>query len=307
MKKIEVHLHSNTNCNLHCLHCYNQSVEDIFLKHSIPTANDIIDTIIYLCNNYDADIHLEGGEIFLYPELLKKMDVLPDDYLKKITITTNGTILIQDETILHMLKRIAALRISVESADATIHKLIRGCELSKIIINAKKYQEYDIPLWIRMTLHKLNYQNFIHRNILKLYKMGFPRFQVYEFQNVGRGSKHQSMLALDNSLLNLIFELYNTSLDNITLKMMFAKGRIPEIIQMQQKLSVAEYKVETLSPEESISIHANGDVFACPWENRPEKVLFNWYNNREARQRIQTKKMLHICEHCSAIKITTRS
>ena len=307
MKKIEVHLHTNTNCNLYCIHCYNHSGEGIANQTDSPSDSDIIDSLIYLCRNYDTEIHLEGGEIFLRPELLKKMDSLPDDILKRIVITTNGTILSRDETILHMLRRISALRISVESADPVIHKKIRGCELQSVIANANEYKMNDVPVCIRMTLNQLNYKNFIHCNTLILSRMGFNVFQVYEFQSVGRGNDNCNMLALDNSLNLLIDELCSTNINGISLKMMFSKKRVSEILQMQQRLNSFNYRVDILEPEEGISIHANGDVYACAWENNSEKVIFNWYNDCEARQILNTQKLMHECENCTAIRITNLS
>ena len=114
MKKIEVHLHTNTNCNLLCMHCYNRSGGKV---NYCPSVEEIINTILYIFNKYDAEMHLEGGEIFLRPDLLRAMDSLPDSILQNITVTTNGTIFINDETILHMVRRLEALTISIESED----------------------------------------------------------------------------------------------------------------------------------------------------------------------------------------------
>lgn len=304
MKKLEVHLHTNSSCNLYCMHCYNYSGERNADQSSAPSDENIIDSIIFICMNYDAKIHLEGGEIFLRPELLKKMDSMSDDILKRITITTNGTILIRDKIILHMLRRVAALRISIESADATIHSRIRGCDLRSVIDHAKEYEMKGVPVCIRITLNQLNYDRFVHENIIRLSEEGFKKFQVYEFQRVGRGIDNCSTLALDNTLSTLVDELCSTPMNDISLKMMFSKRRTSEILQLQQKLCQANYRVQILTPEEGISIHANGDVYACAWENRPQMALFNWYNDRNARQIIYTQKMLHECEYCTAIRIT---
>lgn len=304
MKKLEVHLHTNTNCNLFCLHCYNNSGKnDNSITHYSPSEKDILDTILYICKNYDAEIHLEGGEIFLRQNLLREMNSLPSTYLKNITITTNGTILIDDPAIIQMLRKIAALRVSVESADPQQHELIRGFSLEKTLKTAEKYQEKGIPLWIRVTLNKLNYHGFIHEHIIKLSERGFKKFQVYEFQNVGRGSNNCEILAVNSSLQELIDELCDTSLNGILLKMMFAQRRIPEILSSQRRIEEHGYNVELIPPEEGISIHANGDVYRCAWDNDPDNILCNWYVQENSKELVDSDSLYHSCSHCSAIRI----
>lgn len=304
MKKLEVHLYTNTKCNLFCLHCYNNSGKnDNSIIHYSPSEIDILDTIRYICDNYDAEIHLEGGEIFLRQDLLRKMDLLSDAYLKAITITTNGTIFTDDPTIVHMLKRLAALRVSVESADPQQHEFIRGFSLEKTLKNAERYQKIGIPVWIRVTLNKLNYHCFMNQHIIKLAERGFNKFQVYEFQNVGRGRNNQEILAVDSSLNELIDELCNTSLNGMILKLMFAKGRVSEILSSQERLEEHGYSVQLIPLEEGISIHANGEVFRCAWDNDPANILCNWYSQNDSKEIVRSTTLHHICSHCSAIRI----
>lgn len=304
MKHLEVHLHTNTNCNLYCLHCYNNSGDnDIQKTHFIPSIEALIESIRFICDTYDAEIHLEGGEIFLRPDLLRKMDSLPDSCLQSITITTNGTIWTEDQTICHMLKRIAALRVSVESADPQQHAQIRGVSLFETLHNASRYKHLGIPLYLRLTLNKLNRINFVSNNILKLAEEGFQQFQVYEFQRVGRGLHSEKMLALEDSLNSLIDELCDLSLDGIKLKMLFPQTRVQEILASRGRLESCGFMVNRLLPEEGISIHANGDVYRCAWDSDPSHVICNWYQDSAAKQIIQTTCLMHVCNHCSAISI----
>ncbi len=300
MKKIEVHLHTNTNCNLLCLHCYNRSGEIVY--HS-PSVEEIINTIRYIFNTYDAEMHLEGGEIFLRPDLLREMDSLPDSILQKITVTTNGTIFLNDETILHMTRRLAALRISIESAVPCQHEQIRGFSLEKTLENAAQYQHCGIPVWLRITLNQINYNGFLNQHILKLSEQGFRRFQVYEFQSIGRGMDNQSLLSIEHELDELIDELCMTSLNGIVLKMMFTQRRYAEILQKKTRLEGNHYCVELLPPVEGISIHANGDVYRCAWENTEK--LCNWYHDENAKKIISSSSLIHKCSYCSAIRIVS--
>ena len=301
MKKIEAHLHTNTNCNLLCLHCYNRSSEGVCYS---PPVKEIIDTICFIFNMYDAEMHLEGGEIFLRPDLLREMDSLPDSILHKITVTTNGTIFFNDEKILHMLRRLAALRISIESANPSQHEQIRGFSLEKTLQNAAQYQSCGISVWLRVTLNQMNYKGFLNQHILKLNEYGFRQFQVYEFQNVGRGLDNQDLLSIEHNLNDLIDELCMTSLNGVLLKMMFSQQRKIEILQQKKRLEDNSYRVELIPPEEGISIHANGDVYRCAWTSTEK--LCNWYNDENARRILSTSNLIHYCSHCSAIRIVSK-
>ena len=59
-KSIEVHLHTNYSCNLFCRHCYNNSGS---CNKSILSPELVLDLLEKLCAGYEAEIHLEGGEI----------------------------------------------------------------------------------------------------------------------------------------------------------------------------------------------------------------------------------------------------
>lgn len=303
MRTLEVHIHTNTSCNLMCLHCYNHSGE--CTVDTAPPIEDIIDTIRYVCDTYDAEIHLEGGECFLRPTLLKAMDLLPDKYLQAITITTNGTIFLDDNEIVHMLKRLSALRISVESADEQQHMEIRGFSLAKTLENAMRYKHLGVPVWIRVTLNKLNYQGFFNQHILRLSEQGFSQFQVYEFQSVGRGIKNQEKLILGDSIHDLLCELENTPLSGIIIKIMLSQRRFEEVLLHKDSLETQGYRVEIIPQEEGISIHADGAAYCCAWDNEPSNLICNWYNDDDAKMMIDSINLVHNCSYCSYVRIVS--
>lgn len=301
MRQLEVHLHTNTDCNLFCLHCYNKSGESS--KNVMPTIEQILDTIMYICSHYNADIHLEGGECFLHPELLIALDSLPDEYLKSITITTNGTIFYEDKKIINMLKRISSLRISIEGAEEELHQKIRGYSLEKTLKNAERYQQLGVPVLIRMTLNQYNYSKFILNHIIELLKRGFSKFQVYEFQSAGRGTIHEKELSITGTLNEFLLELENTNIENIEIKMMFAARRVEEILEHKHSLELKGYKVERILQKDGISIRPNGDVYICSWDNDETHSICNWYLDADAKKIVDTLNLYHICNHCSLIRI----
>lgn len=303
-KSIEIHLHTNYSCNLLCKHCYNNSSNHNKCKLSSDLALDIIKEV---CEKYNAEIHLEGGEIFLLSDFLAAMNELPDEVLRCITITTNGTIRHENKTILNMLSRIGALRVSVEGHTDEHQRAIRSIGIKSVLENAHFYKENNIPVWLRVTLHRYNYKAFVEKTLPSLNDEGFNKIQVYEFQNVGRGDENKLDFALGDSIEWLLKELEEKNLDlNSHIRMMFPKKRIPEILEHKALLEEKGYCVQLLEPEAGVSIHADGKVFLCAWENNPKECIIDisQTNIEHFMKTIENMELLHQCSHCSAIRIT---
>lgn len=302
-KSIEIHLHTNYSCNLSCKHCYNNSGS---YNKSILPQEFVLDLIRKISNIYNAEIHLEGGEIFLLPGLLTAMNTLPDEVLKCVTITTNGTICLTDSDILKMLSKIGALRVSVEGHTNEQQRAIRNIDLTPVLDNARFYKENNIPVWLRVTLHKKNYEAFVKETLPALNSEGFENIQVYEFQSVGRGNDNHVDLEIGDSIEHFLKSLEeNHSLLKGNIRMMFPKKRILEIMNNKHALFEQGYEVQVLKSEAAISIHADGQVYLCAWENNSEICIMNIYETGvdTLLERIATMNLTHQCSHCSAIKI----
>lgn len=302
-RSIEVHLHTNYSCNLFCKHCYNNSSS--CNKSKLPQKT-VLDLIRKVCSRYNVEIHLEGGEIFLLPGLLAAMNTLPDEILKCVTITTNGTICLTDPGVLKMLSKIGALRVSVEGHTNEQHRAIRNTDLTPVLDNARFYKENNIPVWLRVTLHKNNCEAFVKETLPALNSEGFENIQVYEYQNVGRGNDNHADFEVGASIAHFLKSLEeNHSLLKGSIRMLFPEKRIPEILDKKDALLEQGYKVQVLEPEAGVSIHADGQVYLCAWENDPEKCIMNICETGVDTflERIETMDLMHQCGHCSAIGI----
>lgn len=305
-RTIEIHLHTNYSCNLFCKHCYNNSGS--CNKSKLP-QEFVLDLIRKVCSRYNVEIHLEGGEIFLLPELLAAMNTLPDEILKCITITTNGTICLTDTEVLEMLSRIGALRVSVEGHTNEQQRAIRNTDLTPVLDNACFYKENNIPVWLRVTLHKNNYEAFVKETLPALNSESFENIQVYEFQNVGRGNDNHVDFEIGASIGHFLKSLEeNHSLLKGNIRMLFPENRISEILDKKDALLEKGYKVQVLEPRAGISIRADGQVYLCAWENDPEKCIMNICETGVDTflERIETMDLMHQCSHCSAIGIVKK-
>ena len=305
-KQLDVHFHSNYSCNLRCKHCYNNS--DALGDIGMP-ADIVVGLIKSLCEHFQPEIHLEGGEIFLRPELLRKLATLPDEILKCITITTNGTIYLEDSTIVSMLRRIYLLRISVEGHSDEQQMAIRGIGINDVLENARFYKENGVHVCLRITLNRLNRIGFASRTLTELYKIGFNNIQVYEFQKIGRGNENGNIFELDGDISDVLDDLIDCS-DRLegNFKIMLPRRRLNEIRKYEKKLLERKYEVYYFGGSEGVSIHADGEMFLCAWDNDVSHSLgnvmgMNGENFYDLLNRINLK---HECEHCSEICIAKR-
>lgn len=306
--KIDVHLHTNDNCNLRCIHCYNMSGEKFACN--MPESSRLLELIQYFCTEYEAEIHLEGGEIFLRPDLLCQMNDLPADMLQCITITTNGTISISDPEIIEILCRLRALRISVEGHTDEQQRTVRGIALDEVVENALSYKEMGIPVWLRLTMTSLNIEHLLDETLPYYMHKGFRCFQAYEFQPVGRGEQSSSLLTVGDALFlsflqNLAVWNEPYRKEDLQLNIMLPPARRKAVFFHKRQLELNKMAVSEIPAQSGLSIHADGSVFLCPWDNEKSHCVLNVYKDgiKHMECLLKNNELKHGCRHCSAVSI----
>lgn len=307
--KIEVHLHTNDNCNLKCIHCYNKSGGQYACN--LPEVDSLLEIMQYFCTEYDAEIHLEGGEIFLRPELLRRMDSFSAEILQCITITTNGTICTDEPEAVDMLRKIHALRISVEGHDDEQQRMVRGIALDKVIENALFYKERDIPVWLRLTMTCGNCEHLLDETLPYYMNLGLRNFQVYEFQAVGRGKYNRNLLTVQNDTFDSFLEHLETwekfpEKEDICLKLMFSGARREIVLAHKNQLALNGLDVFDIPAKSGVSIHADGSVYLCPWDDDENHCILKVYQEglRHMAAALKETNLKHCCSHCSTVRIS---
>lgn len=295
MKGFDVHIHTNTDCNLQCRHCYNNSGTG----PAILMQKDVMMGLLQLFGR-ESDIHLEGGEIMLHPPLLASLCNLPDDILRIITITTNGTILTEDPSIIQMLRKIGCFRISIEGHTQESHGLIRNSSLQQVLGHAARYQTLGIPVTLRITLHEGNRDTLFCEGIPALIDQGFRRFQIYELQRQGRGIT--SHMAISDNF-NRILEDFSCMDCCADVKLMLSKKRTAEVLNARDMLLRNGAEVTFLEPENSISICANGNITVCPWSDENTLGNVNAMSSMELIRFWEQDIFIHTCDYCSRIRL----
>lgn len=299
-KQLSLHLYTNRNCNLYCVHCYNDSFYQDNRKEIIP--EQLVEIINKLYKLYDMDIHLEGGEIFLRKEMLRELAKLDSEILRKITITSNGTIFDDTEDILYVLKNIETFRISVEGHDNETNRLLRNVDSDLLFKNICAYQDKGVNVVVRTTLHKGNYKTIFEELIPLLIEKGIKNIQIYELQAVGRGERIQHLLLGDNEFESFLKSISNYDDSCIAIKMFFNRRRREAVYKSERFLNKMHYNIIEMAPENSLSISSEGFVRICPWENN-DNAVFNIFRVQDICSELNKYNLMHECDYCSKIKI----
>ena len=161
VKQFVLQWHLGENCNLRCLHCYQENHKPVQLKYDELVK--IYDQFKELLKKkkMKGHINITGGEPLCNPHLFKILDLIKKDSdLISFSILTNGT-LITDE----IAKKIKSynpyyVQVSLEGGKRT-NDYIRGKgtykKIAEGIINLKKY---NIFTSISFTATRLNYKEF---------------------------------------------------------------------------------------------------------------------------------------------------
>ncbi len=296
---LNVHIYVTPVCNIRCKHCYYDAGITV-KKEELLTIGQLKNIITELDTAYDADFHIEGGELFLREDIHELFESLPDSVLKHITITTNGTLDLSGHT--DYLKKIHCLRVSVCGHTDEMQKELRGIGLTKVLETVHYAKNENIPLTLRMTLNKKYYKELLTASIQHYYeKEKIKEFSLYEFQPVGRGRKFEKVYAMDEEDCGMVMQmLKNIPYEDIKLRISFSNKRRHIVEKYQRELEEYGYEVLYLQPEESLTVNYNGDIGICPW-NIDKDILGRYTENVQTL--IKNIDLYHTCEYCSAIVI----
>ena len=159
VKRFILQWHLSENCNLKCLHCYQENHKPIQLKFS--DLEIIYNQYKELLNklNMKGHINITGGEPLCNPFFFKILDMIKkDSNIITFSVLTNGT-LITDK----IAKKIASynpyyVQVSLEGGKKT-NDFIRGKgTYNKIAEGIKNLRKYNIFTSISFTATKLNYK-----------------------------------------------------------------------------------------------------------------------------------------------------
>lgn len=161
VKKFVLQWHLSENCNLKCLHCYQENHKPIQLRY------EQLEKIYKKYKNLlkklkmKGHINITGGEPLCNPHLFKILDLIKkDEKLISFSILTNGTLITEN-----IAKKIKSynpyyVQVSLEGGQKT-NDYIRGKgTYKKIAKGIKNLKKYNIFTSISFTATTLNYKEF---------------------------------------------------------------------------------------------------------------------------------------------------
>ena len=132
---MDVHLYVTRVCNLRCKHCYYDAAQPDVDRSDELTIPELRQLIALLCDNHDAGIEMEGGEVFMRHDIPHLLGALSDRHLNAITITSNGTIPL--DSMIQPLRKLHAFRVSIEGHTEEIHGRLRQSRLMEVVSRAQ--------------------------------------------------------------------------------------------------------------------------------------------------------------------------
>lgn len=193
--KFVLHLELTTNCNLRCIHCYNESgaKREDEKNNELPINN--WEQVIKEAYEIGARrVQFIGGEPFLRRELMFKLIPYACNLgYKSLEVSSNGTVMCDSD--FEFLKEYGAdLALSFYSHTPQIHDIIttRKGSWQKTLNTIKKALRVGVPLRISIVKMKEN-KNIIKDTASFLKSLGIQNFKTSLVEPAGRACSNDSI------------------------------------------------------------------------------------------------------------------
>lgn len=265
-------------CNMSCRHCYlpshfNKAMDFSTVRKILLEWSEIIRLERGRMNGI---FHLKGGEPLHLPYLYDIFDLLKEEKMCSLMITTNGTL--GSSTFFSEIKKLddelensTTVIVSLDGSQDEIHGLLRGeGNFYKTIDFIRNLTKRDINIHLNYVVHRKNLfdlENFVNLAM----SLDVSQINFLKFIPKGFGQSIEEW-AVDNTLYNQrMIELYET-----------ASSEAKELLAGNLGYIVAQEKHGSCASCECVGgykgllyIVPNGDVFYCPNLIEPELRLGN--------------------------------
>lgn len=291
--------HLSENCNLKCLHCYQENHKIIQLKYEqlVEIYNQFKELLKKM--KMKGHINITGGEPLCNPHLFKILDLIKqDENLISFSILTNGTLI--TEEIAKKIKNYNPYYVQVSlEGGKKINDYIRGKgtykKIAKGIINLRNQ---DIFTSISFTANRLNYKEF--PKIVK-YARKYNVNNVWSDRYIPLGDSDDKNLALNYKqtreylriMANERTKLMKIKNNNTTISMYRALQ-----FQMTNDFAYGCTAGDTL-----LTVMENGDLVPCRRMpivvgNLFQTTMYDLYKNNNFLKELRKKKIPDECIEC---------
>lgn len=269
---MSVELGITGNCNLRCKYCSHFSssgeVDDDLSTSEWLQFFDELGRIgvFYMC--------IQGGEPFVRKDLKQLIEGIVKNRMR-FNILSNGT-LITDEmaAFLDSTGRCDSVQVSIDGSTSSVHDSFRGKgNFEKAIRGIEHLRNNDVPVDVRVTIHRQNVADLEKVAKLLLEDIGLPSFSTNSASHMGLCRKNADMVQLTHQertlAMETLLELNDKYEDRISADAgPLADGRT--WLRMEQarvdglkSLPGCGYMVGCNGPKEKVGVRADGVIVPC--------------------------------------------
>jgi SynChlorMet cassette radical SAM/SPASM protein ScmE len=170
-------LEITSRCNLRCSYCYffdNPGVSYL----DLPTE-EWLQFIDELGDCGVMNVTISGGEVFIRPDLPQLISGIVKNRMR-FSILSNGT-LIDDDIASFLAKtgRCDYVQVSIDGSSAEVHDTCRDKgSFERAVRGIRILQNHDVPMTVRMTLHRFNVNDLENTAHFVLEELNLPDFST---------------------------------------------------------------------------------------------------------------------------------
>lgn len=202
-------------------------------------------------------VALTGGEPFLHPDIQEIINIA-QQMATKVCITTNGTILKEENFQFMSRLQNFHLIISIDGPSADIHDLVRGKAgtFDKLLQFTALCQQYGIPFLVNMTVNEKN-QHQVYETVALARELGAKDISVALVKPEGRGK------AIENQpevFTNVARQMYaaKSDLESASFKVTFT-----EVLSHVFDVTLTRYYRGCQGTSNSLHVQCDGNILLC--------------------------------------------
>lgn len=299
VKRFVLQWHLSENCNLKCLHCYQENHKPCGLKY---------DDLVKIYNQYKellkklkmkGHINITGGEPFCNPYLFKILELIKEDSdLISFSILTNGTLITKE--IAEKIKSYNPyyVQVSLEGGKKT-NDYIRGKgTYEKIAKGITNLRNEDIFTSISFTATKINYKEF--PKVVK-YARKYKVNNVWSDRYIPLGDSEDKNLALNYEETREYLQIMNNERNKLR-----KRKNNNTSISMYRALQFQmtnDFAYGCTAGDTLLTVMENGDLVPCRRMpivvgNLLTENMYDLYKNNDLLKKLRAKKIPHECSDC---------
>jgi SynChlorMet cassette radical SAM/SPASM protein ScmE len=189
-------------CNLRCKYCSHfSSAGDV--SSDLPAEEWL--NFFQELNRYGImTVSLQGGEPFYRKDLPELIEGIVRNRMR-FSILSNGTLITDEAAVcLASTHRCDGVQVSIDGSDASTHDVFRGKgSFSKALEGIELLRKHDVPVSVRVTIHKKNVHDLGKIARFLLEDLGLPEFttNAVSFMGLCRENAKEVQLTVDERTL----------------------------------------------------------------------------------------------------------